>query len=323
MYRQQKACETYLGGKQRVSLESHPDRTVWRVLCTTGEGPVSTEALGVWDHHRVKISVPRCILCPKGRGMHRGGTKVDRVWRPCPRMPPPPGGGGGSHSSVRIQAPWGPRAVSAGVPQTVCSLSGCPTQSVPPKVPTPAASTRRAIWRRSVWGGGGGVECWERPPPFDLGAERGPVRCTKTHHRPTPVPQGQRSAAVQRVCGFGRRSASQWVLESLTTACLTAEAIPLVKRGLPCPGWHDAMGLPLAAPLGQSPLTALPLDPFPPRGIGSGAHRPLITLCPSSPPRSIFPSLLPFPFPCHVVPTEPPDFPGFTAPCRVHTEEGN
>ena len=44
-------------------------------------------------------------------------------------------------------------------------------------------------------------------------------------------------------------------------------------------GWYDILvcfGLQLAAPIGRSPLSA----PFP--SIGSGAHRPLITLCPSS-----------------------------------------
>ena len=34
-------------------------------------------------------------------------------------------------------------------------------------------------------------------------------------------------------------------------------------------------------------------------------------------------SVFPFPFPWSVAPTDPPDFPCFTAPCRVHTEEGN
>ena len=41
------------------------------------------------------------------------------------------------------------------------------------------------------------------------------------------------------------------------------------------------------------------------------------------PPCPTFPSLLPFPFPRSVVPTEPSDFPCFTALCRVPTEEGN
>ena len=48
-------------------------------------------------------------------------------------------------------------------------------------------------------------------------------------------------------------------------------------------------------PVGLSPPCALPL----PAGL------PL-------------PSLLPLPFPPEVVPTEPPDFPCFAAPCRVH-----
>ena len=53
-------------------------------------------------------------------------------------------------------------------------------------------------------------------------------------------------------------------------------------------------------PIGLSPPCVLPLPPCP-----------------------IFPSLLPFPFPGSIVPTEPPDFPCFTALCGVHTEEGN
>ena len=51
------------------------------------------------------------------------------------------------------------------------------------------------------------------------------------------------------------------------------------------------------------------LGTFP--SIGGGTHRPLTALCPSSP------------FPWSAVPTEPPDFPCFTALCQVHAEEGN
>ena len=75
------------------------------------------------------------------------------------------------------------------------------------------------------------------------------------------------------------------------------------------------------APFDRSPLTALPLAPFPlkavvPIGLSPPCVLPLL-------PWPVFPSLLPFPFPWEVVPTQPPDFPCFTAPCRVHTEEGN
>ena len=77
-------------------------------------------------------------------------------------------------------------------------------------------------------------------------------------------------------------------------------------------------GLQLAAPIGRLPLTALlPSDPPPPQavvpiGLSPPSDLPL-------PPWPILPSLLPLPFPREVVPTEPPDFPCFTAPCRVHT----
>ena len=46
--------------------------------------------------------------------------------------------------------------------------------------------------------------------------------------------------------------------------------------------WYDARacyGLQMAAPIGRSPLTALPLNPLPP--IGGGAHRPLTPPVPS------------------------------------------
>ena len=64
--------------------------------------------------------------------------------------------------------------------------------------------------------------------------------------------------------------------------------------------------LQLPAPTGRSPFAALPLDPFP-----SSAVVPI----------GLSPLLL-FPFPCSVVPTEPPDLPCFTSLRRVHAEEG-
>ena len=60
--------------------------------------------------------------------------------------------------------------------------------------------------------------------------------------------------------------------------------------------------------------------PFPPHGWSAPDGLPLL-LCP--PPPVSFPSLLPFPFPREVMPAERPDCPCFTAPCRVHTEEGH
>ena len=79
--------------------------------------------------------------------------------------------------------------------------------------------------------------------------------------------------------------------------------------------------LQLAAPIGRSPFAALPLDPFPPQAVVPIDLSPPFVL--PRPPCPILPSLLPFPFPWYVVPTEPPDFACFTALCRVHTVEGN
>ena len=90
-------------------------------------------------------------------------------------------------------------------------------------------------------------------------------------------------------------------------------------------GGHDAWlcrCLQLAAPAGLSPLTtALPLNAFPlqaaaPSGLSPPCGLPL-------PAWPILTSLHALPFPWYVVPTEPPDCPGFATPCRVHTEEGN
>ena len=67
---------------------------------------------------------------------------------------------------------------------------------------------------------------------------------------------------------------------------------------------------------GQSPLTALRLDPFPPQAVAIGPSPPCAL---PPPPWPVSPSLLPFPFPREVVPTEPPDRPCSTALCRVHT----
>ena len=65
--------------------------------------------------------------------------------------------------------------------------------------------------------------------------------------------------------------------------------------------------LKLTAPIGLSPLCpALSLNPFPPQ----------TTLCPL-PAWPILTSLLTLCFPWEVVPTEAPDCPRFTAPCRV------
>ena len=71
------------------------------------------------------------------------------------------------------------------------------------------------------------------------------------------------------------------------------------------------------------PLVIYPcpsLEPFP--SVGGGAHRPLGPQCPASPCLAC-PYLHTLPFPREVVPTESPDCPCFTAPCRVHMEEGN
>ena len=73
------------------------------------------------------------------------------------------------------------------------------------------------------------------------------------------------------------------------------------------------------------PLATCPC-PFlaPSPSAGGGAHRPLIPSRPPSPclayPHS---PTHPLRFARSVVPTEPPDCPCFTAPCRLHTEEGH
>ena len=55
-------------------------------------------------------------------------------------------------------------------------------------------------------------------------------------------------------------------------------------------------GLQLAAPIDGSPLTALPLDPFPPQAVVPIGLSPPCVL--PLPPCPILPALLPFPFPC-------------------------
>ena len=90
-------------------------------------------------------------------------------------------------------------------------------------------------------------------------------------------------------------------------------------------GGHDAglcCWLQPAAPNGRSPLTAaLPLNPLPP-----SAAAPISLSPPRAPPSPpAWPTLTPLhplPFPREVVPTQPPDRPCATAPCRAHTEEG-
>ena len=90
-------------------------------------------------------------------------------------------------------------------------------------------------------------------------------------------------------------------------------------------GGHDAMvycsHLQLAVTTGRSPVATLPLDPFPPEAVVPIGLSPPCDL--PLPPCPIISSLLPFPFPWSVVPTGPPDLPGFTSLCRVHIEEGN
>ena len=82
-------------------------------------------------------------------------------------------------------------------------------------------------------------------------------------------------------------------------------------------GRHDTWVcccLQLAAPIGRLPLTAaLPLNPLPPE-----AAVPIV-------PSLSLPYLpySPLPVPWEIVPMEPPDCPCFSAPCRVHTAEGN
>ena len=126
-------------------------------------------------------------------------------------------------------------------------------------------------------------------------------------------------------------------------------------------GWHKASVsdcLPLAAPIGLSPLLILTLcgperergggggddtfgvfwsaagganwpiatyrpslGPFP--SIGGVAHRPLTPLCPSPPSLAYLSLSTSLSFPLEGVPTEPLDCPCFTALCQVHWEEGN
>ena len=77
-------------------------------------------------------------------------------------------------------------------------------------------------------------------------------------------------------------------------------------------------GLQRAAPIGRSPLTALPLDPLPPSAVvPMGLSLPCVL------PLPIHPCIHPLPFPREVVPAEAPDCPCFTARRQVHTGEGN
>ena len=90
-------------------------------------------------------------------------------------------------------------------------------------------------------------------------------------------------------------------------------------------GWYDAVGVFWSAAGGANwPIATycpLPLDHYlHRRRCPSASHRPLTFL-------SLLGPTLPLYFPFlsigRFVPTEPPDCPCFTAPCRVHTEEGN
>ena len=113
------------------------------------------------------------------------------------------------------------------------------------------------------------------------------------------------------VAGMGSEPLCRWGAEAGKNA-----PPPRGGGGVACR--HDVLFSSAAGPIA---IRCPSLGPF--LSVGSGVHPPLTTLCPSSsslPYLSLSTSLS---FPWSVVPTEPLDFPCFTALCQVHTEKGN
>ena len=161
-----------------------------------------------------------------------------------------------------------------------------------------------------------------RGPRFTRSLHRARTACAPWQERPHSAagrgrtrPNSEKTAAAHSmsVTGLGFANDLPLPVWSIIWACVDegragAERTQGGMRG------HDAYW-----PLATYPFSFLKPSP----SGGGGAHRPLTPgLTPSCPPS---PGLAypPFPFPREVVPTQPPDCPCLTAPCRVHTEEGN